>query len=192
MQETKMRSASRHLLLHFRKAFTLACTACLALATPAAGTAKVAMRIATAYAADNFQTVNLQRYADEVAQEVCGQVRMTIHKVSAWIPKNVVFISRKIFDRLDSATQKKLSDTAHAAEERGWTMSRESDRQFEAQLAANRVAVSTIDPFLRRYLDRLGENLAREWLKKAGSEELKVLLQYTTERSIRTASKPGL
>ena len=113
------------------------------------------------------------------------------YRVCAWIPKNAVFISKKIFDGFDGATQKKLVDAARAAEERGWAMSRESDKEYEVQLAANRVEVSNIDPFTRRYLDRLGENLAREWLKQAGSEELKVLLQYTTERSIRTASKSG-
>jgi TRAP-type C4-dicarboxylate transport system substrate-binding protein len=113
------------------------------------------------------------------------------YKVNAWIPKNAVFISRKVFDRLDSATQKVLLDAARAAEERGWTMSRESDMQYEAQLAAHHVAVSNIDPFMRRYLDRIGENLAREWLKQAGTEELKVLLQYTSERSQRAASKSG-
>lgn len=346
-----MQSASRHFLLQIRKAFIQACAACLALAVPVVAVAEVEVRVATAYAADNFQTVNLQRYADEVAGATDGQVRMTIHpagtlikpaeifegvragraeagevilsslakeeplfgidalpfivsdyedalnmwrvsrptierafaarglqllyavpwppqnlyarqpvngimdfkgrrmrtynpateriaelvgakparievvdlagaiaedkfdlmitsswtgvetkawsgmphyyKVSAWIPKNAVFISRKIFDHLDGATQKKLLAAAHTAEERGWQMSRDSDRKYEAQLAANRVEVANIDPFMRRYLDRLGENLAREWLKRAGSEELKVLLQYTSERSRRTTSKSG-
>lgn len=107
------------------------------------------------------------------------------YKVNAWIPKNIVFINRKVFDRLDAATQKKLSEAASVAEQRGWKLSQNSDQDYEAQLSANRINVSTIDPYLRRYLDRIGENLAREWLKQAGSEELKILLKYTTDRSMK-------
>jgi TRAP-type transport system periplasmic protein len=119
------------------------------------------------------------------------------YKISAWIPKNVVFINKKIFDRLDGAAQKKMMEAAQVAEERGWKLSRDSDRQFEEQLAANRMNVANIDPLMRRYLDRIGETLAREWLKQAGNDELNVLLSYTTERSARTvlrsaAQKSGL
>jgi TRAP-type C4-dicarboxylate transport system substrate-binding protein len=118
------------------------------------------------------------------------------YRVNAWIPKNVVFINKKVFDRLGVSVQKKMLEAAHIAEERGWKMSRDSDRQFEEQLAANRMDISNIDPFMRRYLDRLGETLTREWLKKAGVDEMRILLSYTTERSARTASKvvsnPGL
>ena len=38
---------------------------------------------------------------------------------------------------------------------------------------------------IRSYLDRVGETVAREWLKKAGTTELQVLLKYTTERSLK-------
>lgn len=111
------------------------------------------------------------------------------YHVNAWIPKNAVFISKKIFDHLDGATQRKLLDAARIAEERGWKMSRESDRQFEEQLVANHVSVSVIEPLMRRYLDRIGETVTREWLKHASGDELKVLLTYTSERSARTTSK---
>jgi TRAP-type transport system periplasmic protein len=111
------------------------------------------------------------------------------YKVNAWIPKNIVFISKKTFDGFEPALRRHLQQQAVIAEERGWRISRESDRQFEEQLAANRVAVSQIDPLMRQYLDRIGENLAREWLKQAGSEELQLLLKYTSERSVLTTSK---
>jgi len=107
------------------------------------------------------------------------------YRVNAWIPKNVVFINKKIFDRLDAETQKTLLDAAKRAEQRGWKLSQHSDQDYENQLAANKVNVATLDPFIRGYLDRIGENLTREWLKQAGSEELKILLKYTTERSMK-------
>jgi TRAP-type transport system periplasmic protein len=107
------------------------------------------------------------------------------YKVNAWIPKNIVFINKSVFDKFDANTQKKLRDGARIAEQRGWKMSRDSDQDYESQLAANKVRVSTMDPLLRINLDRIGETLAREWLKRAGSDELKVLLQYTTDRSMK-------
>ena len=107
------------------------------------------------------------------------------YKVNAWIPKNIVFINKKIFDKFDDDTRKKLFDAARVAEERGWKASRDSDQDYENQLVANKINVSTMEPFLRVYLDRLGETLAREWLKQAGNAELQVLLKYTTDRSMK-------
>lgn len=107
------------------------------------------------------------------------------YKVNAWIPKNMVFIDARLYDSLDGESRRLLQDAAQVAERRGWKMSLESDRKYESQLAANRINVSTLDFFLRSYLDRMGENLARDWLRKAGPEELDVLLKYTTERSMK-------
>lgn len=118
------------------------------------------------------------------------------YKVSAWIPKNIVFIRRDVFERLDDAARTTLVAQAREAEERGWRMSRDSDLEFERQLAANKVQIAPLDFFLRQHLDRVGEALAREWLKQAGNEELNILLRYTTERSmLQGAAKqksPGL
>lgn len=107
------------------------------------------------------------------------------YKVSAWIPKNIVFIQKKLFAKLDAPTRKKIADAAQVAEKRGWKLSQESDQVYENQLAANKINVSTLEPFIRKYLDRIGENLTREWLKRAGNEELSILLKYTTERSMK-------
>lgn len=105
------------------------------------------------------------------------------YRAGAWFPKNVVFINKKVFAGLDQTQQKILADIAHTAEMRGWKMSQESDTNFENQLAANNVTVANVDPFVRRGLDRIGETLAREWLKQAGRDEWQVLLKYTSERS---------
>lgn len=109
------------------------------------------------------------------------------YKVNAWIPKNVVFLRTAIFNKLDAASRSTLLRLARQAEERGWKLSEISDRDYEALLAAKKINVSTMDFFIRQYLDRIGENLAREWLKEAGHDELKVLLKYTTDRSMRAS-----
>ena len=45
--------------------------------------------------------------------------------VQAWLPKNMVFVSKKAFDALDPATRKVVLDAAAAAETRGWKVSEE-------------------------------------------------------------------
>lgn len=105
------------------------------------------------------------------------------YRAGAWFPKNVVFVNKKVFAALDRPQQQTLLALAQTAEVRGWKMSQESDAVFESQLASNNVAVSNLDPFIRHGLDRIGETLAREWLKQAGPDDWQVLLKYTTERS---------
>ena len=89
---------------------------------------------------------------------------------------------------MDATSRHIVLEQARQAEERGWRLSENSDRKYEVMLAANNVNVATMDFFIRQYLDRIGETLAREWLKQAGQEELNVLLQYTTERSMRSST----
>ena len=107
------------------------------------------------------------------------------YKVNAWLPKNMVFIRIDTLSRISDADRKILMDAARVAEARGWQLSQESDEIYEKQLASNHVKVFGMDFMIRSYLDRIGETVAREWLKKAGVTELQVLLKYTTERSIK-------
>lgn len=107
------------------------------------------------------------------------------YKVNAWLPKNMVFIRKDVFNSLSAADRKIVTDAARVAEARGWQMSQESDLGYEKQLIANRIKVLGMDFMIRSYLDRVGETVAREWLKKAGVTELQVLLRYTTERSLK-------
>lgn len=118
-------------------------------------------------------------------ESVAWQGLQHYYKVTAWIPKNIVFISKASFGTLDKDSQQQLLRLAEVAEKRGWQMSQSSDKEFESQLAGNKMNISTMDFFIRQYFDRIGETLAREWLKEAGNEELKILLQYTANRSLR-------
>ena len=87
-----MRVASLHLLLQLRNSVFALLAVCLALLAQAAGaSASVNVRVATAYAADNFQTLNLQRYADDVAEATGGHVRMTIHPAGSLIRPPEIF-----------------------------------------------------------------------------------------------------
>jgi TRAP-type C4-dicarboxylate transport system substrate-binding protein len=107
------------------------------------------------------------------------------YKVNAWFPKNMVFIRADTLSRISNADRKVLMDAARVAEARGWQLSQESDEIYEKQLTSNHVKVFGMDFMISSYLDRIGEIVAREWLKKAGVTELQVLLKYTTDRSIK-------
>jgi TRAP-type C4-dicarboxylate transport system substrate-binding protein len=107
------------------------------------------------------------------------------YKTNAWIPKNIVFVSKKILAGLDPASKKKIIDAAYQAEQRGWKASQDSDLSFENQLAANKVNVSGLDPLIRGRLDRVGETLVREWLKNASGGDVNILLKYSSERAMK-------
>lgn len=107
------------------------------------------------------------------------------YKVQAWIPKNIVFMNKRIFDELDAPARNALIEAAVIAERRGWNQSQETDKLYEEELALNMRIVSEIDPLVREYLDRIGESLALEWLRQADGDEFKILLKYTTERSMK-------
>lgn len=105
------------------------------------------------------------------------------YQANAWFPKNMVFISRKAFERLDKESQQKLLAAARVAEQRGWQLSRDTDRSSEEQLRARGVHVERIAPSIRSSFDRVGLTVMREWLRYAGREEQAVLIRYTTERA---------
>jgi TRAP-type C4-dicarboxylate transport system substrate-binding protein len=107
------------------------------------------------------------------------------YKVNAWLPKNMVFMSKELYNGLSEADRKQLLNAAKTAETRGWQMSQDSDAEYEKQLKANGIKVAGLDFMIRNYLDRVGETVAREWLKKAGVDEMNVLLKYTVERSAK-------
>jgi TRAP-type C4-dicarboxylate transport system substrate-binding protein len=107
------------------------------------------------------------------------------YKVNAWLPKNMVFISKAVYEALSPEDQKAILQAAGVAEVRGWQMSQASDEDYVKQLKANGIKVAGLDFMIRNYLDRVGETVAREWLKKAGVDELKALLKYTVERNTK-------
>jgi len=109
------------------------------------------------------------------------------YKVNAWIPKNIVFINKAVYAKLDADAQKKMMAAAQQAETRGWQLCREKDSEFEAQLVGHNMQVSGIDPYVRNFLDNAGEKLAREYLKNGAPDDMQtlaqILVQYTLERA---------
>ncbi|MCB8889160.1 TRAP transporter substrate-binding protein [Halomonas malpeensis] len=98
-----------------------------------------------------------------------------------WLPKNIVFISQRSFDRLDETTQQVLMDAAARAEERGWQMSREDNQASLAALEENGVSVSEPNAEVAAALQAAGDELYQDWLERADEEAEQALESYRAQ-----------
>jgi TRAP-type C4-dicarboxylate transport system substrate-binding protein len=100
------------------------------------------------------------------------------YDTQAWLPKNVTFVNKAAFDRLDKSTQEAVLKVAAAAEARGWWWSQDKTKWFTEQLAANGMKVLLPSPTLKSGLRRIGERHTGEWLAKAGADGKVVIEAY--------------
>ncbi|HDZ46675.1 hypothetical protein LCGC14_0159360 [marine sediment metagenome] len=99
-----------------------------------------------------------------------------------WLPKNIVFISQRSFDRLDEATQEALMEAAAEAEKRGWEMSREDNDASLAVLEENGIAVSEPNDAISEALQAAGDVLFEDWQSRADDEAKQALETYREQR----------
>jgi len=96
----------------------------------------------------------------------------------AWLPKNMVIVNQKEFDKLDKATQDAVLAAAKAAEERGWKRMREYTGESLATLKANKMTVYEPNATFKAELNKLGDTMLTEWLAKAGSDGQTIITQF--------------
>ncbi len=99
-----------------------------------------------------------------------------------WLPKNIVFISQRSFDRLDEATQEALMEAAARAEERGWQLSRDDNDASLAKLEENGISVSTPNEEVSAALQQAGDQLFEDWLSRADDEAEAALQAYREQQ----------
>ena len=90
--------------------------------------------------------------------------------VDAWLPKNMVIINQKEFDKLDKATQDAVLAAGKAAEERGWKRMREYTTESLATLRNNKMTVYEPSAAFKAELTKMGETMLNEWLQKTGPD----------------------
>lgn len=98
--------------------------------------------------------------------------------VNAWYPKNMVFINRREWRRLDKATQEKILTAAAAAEKRGWEMSAAANAKNLELLKSNGMNVVEPNAEVKAGLQKIGEKMAAEWEQTAGDEGKQILDAY--------------
>jgi TRAP-type C4-dicarboxylate transport system substrate-binding protein len=100
------------------------------------------------------------------------------YDAQVWIPKNVTFVNKSAFDKLDKATQDAVLKAAATAETRGWKMWEEKSGWYLEQLKAHGMKVQPPGPKLKEGLAKVGETLTADWLKKAGATGKEVIDAY--------------
>jgi TRAP-type C4-dicarboxylate transport system substrate-binding protein len=100
------------------------------------------------------------------------------HHTQAWLPRNVVIVSKDAFDKLSDADKKAVTEAAKAAETRGWDMSAgETDKALKV-LADNKVTVVQPSDALKKGFAEVGKTMAEEWEKSAGADGKALLDSY--------------
>jgi TRAP-type C4-dicarboxylate transport system substrate-binding protein len=92
------------------------------------------------------------------------------YDTQAWIPKNITFVNKAAFDGLDKASQDAILKEAKTAETRGWKIAQEKATWYLDQLRANKMKVLPPSDALKSGLQKVGEQLTADWLKKSGAD----------------------
>jgi TRAP-type transport system periplasmic protein len=92
------------------------------------------------------------------------------YDTQAWLPKNVVFVSKKAFDALDKPSQDAVLKAAADAEARGWKDSEEKAKQYLETLAKNGMTVGPPSATLKADLKKMGDTMTADWVKNAGAD----------------------
>jgi TRAP-type C4-dicarboxylate transport system substrate-binding protein len=100
------------------------------------------------------------------------------YDTQAWIPKNITFVNKAAFDALDKPTQEAVLKAAKTAEERGWKVAQEKTKWYTEQMAAKGMKVQPPSTELKSGLQKVGEQLTQDWLKKAGSDGQAIIDGY--------------
>ncbi|EAR61637.1 TRAP transporter substrate-binding protein [Neptuniibacter caesariensis] len=98
--------------------------------------------------------------------------------VHAWIPKNMVFANKRVFDRLDKETQQVILTAAANAEKKGWEMGRKLAVEHTDALAKNGMKVVEPSKQLIGELEAIGATMIDEWEAEAGESGKAVLEAY--------------
>ena len=100
------------------------------------------------------------------------------YDTQAWIPKDMTFVNKAQFDKLDKPTQDAVLKAAATAETRGWKMWEDKSGWYLDQLKAHGMKVEAPSAKLKEGLAKVGETLTADWLKKAGPDGKAVIDAY--------------
>ncbi len=98
--------------------------------------------------------------------------------INAWVPKNIVVVNQRVFDRLDADTQAAILAAAEAAEIRGMEMSKAEAETQTAALAENGIIVYEPSPELVSGLQAIGDTMLENWQANASDSAKAILDAY--------------
>lgn len=98
--------------------------------------------------------------------------------VSAWIPKNMVLVNKKVFGKLDKSTQDIILAAAATAEKKGWELGRKNAVEHTKILGEKGIKVSAPTEILTSELQAIGKTMLDEWLVEAGVDGKAIIDAY--------------
>lgn len=98
--------------------------------------------------------------------------------INAWVPKNIVVVNQRVFDKLSDDTKAAVLAAAATAETRGWEMSAAEAEAKTAQLAANGITVYEPSAELVEGLQGIGSKMLDNWKANASDSALSILTTY--------------
>ncbi|AEC19529.1 hypothetical protein PT7_0989 [Pusillimonas sp. T7-7] len=100
------------------------------------------------------------------------------YDTQAWLPKNALIVNKKAFDSLDENSKKALLEAGAAAEKRGWALSKEKTQWYLDKLAENGMEIIKPSAELMSGLDKVGDTMLEEWIKRAGPDGQQVIDKF--------------
>jgi len=100
------------------------------------------------------------------------------YDTQAWLPKNAVIVNRAAFNALDKPTQDALLKAAADSETRGWATSRKANGEVLEKLKANGMQILQPPAQLKTDMKKVGDQMLKEWLEKAGPEGQQLVDAY--------------
>ena len=113
------------------------------------------------------------------------------YEVQAWIPKNAVIVNKTVFDALPKKQQDAILQASAVAEKRGWEMSKEETSEKTRILEDNGMQVLGLSAELEKGLDKIRQDMIREWQARAGVVGEKVLDDFYKQVKVKTLAKEG-
>jgi TRAP-type C4-dicarboxylate transport system substrate-binding protein len=98
--------------------------------------------------------------------------------VQAWIPKNIIVVNKRAFNRLDKATQQIILNAATHAEAAGWTKVAARAAKDKATLIENGMTASDPSPQLLEELQAIGKTMIEEWKAESPKDVGAILSRY--------------
>lgn len=98
--------------------------------------------------------------------------------INAWVPKNIVVVNKRVFDKLSAETQSAVMDAAAKAEIRGWAMSAEEAKVKTAVMVDHGMVVYAPSDALKSGLEGIGATMLKTWNAKASDAAKSVLSTY--------------
>jgi TRAP-type C4-dicarboxylate transport system substrate-binding protein len=92
------------------------------------------------------------------------------YDVQAWLPKNLIMVNQRAWASLDDAARSAVTKAAEVAEARGWAESERLANFYLDEFRKNGMTVETPSPALKAGFQRWGEELAKDWLARAGAD----------------------